>query len=116
MKKALILLSCLWLLGCVTASVSLFDPQKAYEPVAVDQVAIYLLERHIPADAERLGTIAIQFPTTYSDIEIQRDVKNACAKIGATGAIRVNEGTRPTHEGWFQITYLAFRIREISIR
>ena len=112
MKKALILVQCLWLMGCATASVSLFDPQKTYEPVAFDQVLIYLLERDIPADAERLGTVAVQFPIAYSDFEIQRDVKNACAKIGATGAIRVNEGTRPTREGMFQITYLAFRTKE----
>jgi hypothetical protein len=44
MKKALVFLSCLWLLGCATANVSLFDSQKKYEPVAFDQVALYLLE------------------------------------------------------------------------
>ena len=44
MERALVFLSCLWSLGCATANVSLFDPQKKYEPVAFDQVAIYLLE------------------------------------------------------------------------
>ena len=115
MKKALILLPCLWLIGCVTTNVYLFDSPKTYEPVAPSQVAIYLLERDIPADAERLGTVAVKFPTTSSDAQIQQEVKSACARIGATGAIRVNEGTRPgNREGMFQITYLAFRTREIG--
>ena len=115
MKKVFVFLSCLWLLGCVTTNVSLFDSQKTYEPVVPSQVAIYLLERDIPADAERLGTLAVQFLNTSSDAQIQQEVKSACAKIGATGAIRVNEGTRPAaREGMFQVTYLAFRTKEIG--
>ena len=82
---------------------------KNFPPIEPSEVKIFLLERDIPSSIERLGVLKINMTNAMVRFDaIEEKLRSECAKIGANGAFRLNEGTIITNEGGV-ISYLCFR-------
>ena len=71
-------------------------------------VNIFLLERDLPKDIERLGIVSI-LPTSQVaiglDNQVKQQLKEDCKRLGANGAYRISDGTYSS----LVISYLVFR-------
>ncbi|MEY4540538.1 MAG: hypothetical protein RLZZ306_2295 [Bacteroidota bacterium] len=82
---------------------------KTFSPIEPSSVTIFLLERDIPLSIERLGVLKIDMTNAMVRFDaIEEKLRIECAKIGANGAFRLNEGTIITNQGGV-ISYLCFR-------
>ncbi len=72
---------------------------------------VFLLERDIPLDIERLGMVSITpnigMATDRSKIhaKVKKKLREACQELGANGAYRINDGSYQPNE----VSYLVFR-------
>ncbi|GAB3270959.1 hypothetical protein GCM10027347_41960 [Larkinella harenae] len=84
--------------GLSSCVVSKFKPLSQVSGVEADSssVTVFLLERDIPQDIEKLGVVTIaniERATVNTDKHVKRQLQKDCQRLGANGAFRVNDGT-----------------------
>lgn len=106
----LLTLSVLALAACVrTRTVPISESMQTLDSAGV---TVFLLERDIPANFERLGVVRLTYPSTYAGLNkdqfVKRQLVAACQRLGANGAYRTNDGFYPP----YSLSYLVFRYRK----
>lgn len=95
--------------GCVTSQFQPITQSVSTNP-SVNSVTIFLLERDLPPQFDRLGTVTVR---TYSPgYSVHQQVEAELQKVGqlkgANGAYRIGHGTYDHAKGGM-VTYLLFR-------
>ena len=100
--------------SCISTQMTHFQGDESQtknnlQQIEPAKVKIFLLERDIPLNFERLGILKIVISSEMANFSnIEEKLRNECAKIGANGAYRINEGTIFLRGGG-TISYLCFR-------
>src|SRR5262245_61827018 len=104
------------LTGCARSKITMIGEtgSRLQSADSASSLKVFLLERDIPVDIERLGVVTIGFNPNGS-MSIYKYTKSAllkeCQKVGANGAYRINDGT------YYPVTvsYLVFRYKNEAI-
>ena len=111
LKAAYVCVINLLLTSCVVSKIKPINEVSSTNNPAILSPTVFLLERDIPQDIERLGivTIALNSRATLNvDSYVKEQLAKDCQTLGANGAYRVNDGT------YFPniVSYLVFRYRK----
>lgn len=99
--------------GCIIQTkVTPFPTNQTYASTNPDSITFFLLERDIPTNAVRLGTVGVELSNVVPEADLQKAVRQKAAQLGANAVYRLNEGTRPSSTNTFWVNYLAFRVPE----
>ncbi|GAB3803309.1 hypothetical protein GCM10028819_33020 [Spirosoma humi] len=111
MKPILALLLLSWtLISCATTRVSSADNSTIDNSQAANDTSltIFLLERDIPVEIERLGVVTISVGQATVDKVVKEKLKLKCKELGANGAYRISDGFYPNAG---MIPYLVFKYK-----
>ena len=101
--------------GCVTSKIKPLAGVGSDVQTDSSSVRIFLLERDIPQDIERLGVVSLstlnQRPGLNIDQQVKRQLQTDCQRLGANGAYRINDGTY--YPGI--VSYLVFKYKKSSL-
>jgi hypothetical protein len=98
------------LISCLTSKIKPIH-QNGISMADTSGVTVFLLERDIPQDIERLGVVSISVnsrPTLTIDEQVKQQLNKDCQRLGANGAYRVNDGTYYP----LIVNYLVFRYKK----
>jgi len=76
----------IFLTGCVTASVTRLDNTKR-EPIDPSQVTIYLEEKDVPAEYEKMAVIDLSAMSGMKEKKIYEKAREKAAEMGANGIL-----------------------------
>lgn len=74
-------------------------------------LTVFLLERDIPKEIEKLGVIVIRIDSRAEltlDEQVKQRLRRDCQQLGANGAYRINDGTYYPNI----VNYLVFRYKK----
>lgn len=94
--------------SCVTSRIKPYTQVSATSKQDTSSVKIFLLERDIPQNIERLGVVSLTINSNAGmnmDKFIKDRLRKDCQRLGANGAYRTNDGTYIP----FVVSYLVFR-------
>jgi hypothetical protein len=107
----LLMLGSMTVAGCVHSRVSLINQPNVGVQLPDSSVTVFLLERDIPADIERLGSVTIQYDIRSrfsTDSQVKAELDRQCQILKANGAYRTNDGTYSP----VIVSYLVFRYKK----
>lgn len=103
------------LVGCSTSQTTFSDRNTGLNTLVKDDssLTVFLLERDIPLDIERLGVVTIvNGSVTNVDKGVKQELRKKCQALGANGAYRTLDGFYPRA---YTYSYLVFRYKRQNI-
>lgn len=108
---AVTLLVCLLNGACTIVRTTFTDNRTINDTsdVGDSTLTVFLLERDIPAEIERLGVVTIPVGASSIDKNVKKQLKLKCKELGANGAYRIADGFYPSIGS---IPYLVFKYKK----
>ncbi|MDR6197448.1 hypothetical protein [Siphonobacter sp. SORGH_AS_0500] len=94
--------------SCVTSRIKPYSQVTHSSKVETSSVTVFLLERDIPQNIERLGVVSLRINGNAgmdNDKYVKDQLFKDCKKLGANGAYRINDGTYTP----LVVSYLVFK-------